>query len=135
MKKIYSIIIVLFVAIVLTGCTNNSDDSVTCSLQREEGNMKVIEKIKAILEDGKVKSLNLIFDIDDSDYFNEMYEFYDSYNMAATEDEKVELSKSGSIITIKKAERILETEDNKYIGLTKEEFELKAKYSDDVTCK
>jgi len=127
--------LILFVVIILTGCMKDSN-TFSCTMETEEDGIKIIEKIEAILDDNKVKSLNLIYDINDSEYANNMYDFYNTINESAIDESKVEISKNGNEITIKNAERILETDDIKYIGLTKEEFETIAKTtSENVTCK
>lgn len=134
MKKINILISILICTFLLTGC--GEKNTYTCSYQMVEDGIKITEKIEAKLDsDKKVEALTLIVESDNKEYLDSMYEFYKTYNDSASSNEKIVVSKSDNTITIENAEKILQSEDDKYIGISKEEFDTKVKQgNNEVIC-
>lgn len=136
MKKVFYLAIVIFGTMILTGC-GDTKNVYSCFVETDQGNITVKETIEAVLDSNdKVKTINLIIESNDTQYADEAYNVYKSYNDGLDEDNKIDLLREDNKITIKKAENFLEDESNKLIGISKEEFEEKAKSnSDKVICK
>ena len=113
----------LFVStLLLTGCGKNN--KVTCSGTQEEGGKKFTTEITATLKDDKVNSLSSKMTFGDEESAKEycgMLALASSFT--SNENEKIDYKCDGKSVTINNFENLVsDDDDDKIIGLTKQEF-------------
>lgn len=118
MKKLGALLIVgtLF----LTGCGGNK---VVCSSTIKEDGHTYGMKITAKMKDNKVSSIDAEMNFDTEDSANEMCSTLALINgFTSNDNEKLDYKCSGKKITIKNYEKLASSDDDKLVGLTKDEF-------------
>ena len=119
--------------LLLTAC-GSSGDKVVCTGSSEENGQKAEIKITANLKDGKVDTVDQEMTFSDSTTASQycgILEFANSF--AESEDKKLDYKCDGNTIIIK---NIQDDSENKYSGMTKDDFiEFAKGQSDQITCK
>ncbi len=131
MKKYFLVVFCALLLFVVTGCGNKNQ--VKCTGSFSEGGMSMDAEIIADLDDNdKVTDVTAIMDLKDKDTATQ---FCSLYKMFADEEKGIEISCSGSKITIKGYSKLeAETEEEDIVGKTKDEF-IKAMQEEKFTCK
>jgi len=124
MKKYFLLAVVGL--LLLTGCGKNQ---VVCTISAEENGMKVTESIIGELDgDNKVTKVSMEYEYDDAETVKQLCEIV---KISFPEAEC-----SGKKIILPDAAAMLEDEETKLVGLTKEEFITYAtSEGEGVTCK
>lgn len=128
--------------LLLTGC--GSKKTVVCSetVKADDGEYKV--EVIGNLKDGKISSVDAKFTFDSEDTAQEMCSMFALYSSFASSDEESDSNKfeykcDGKIITITNYEQLVEDDETKVVGMTKDEFikSIKDDASEDeeITCK
>lgn len=131
MKKYFLVVLCAVLVFVVTGCGNKNQ--VKCTGSFSEGGMNMDAEVIADLDDAdKVVDVTAIMDLKDKDTASQ---FCSLYKMFADEEKGIEISCSGSKITIKGFSKLeAETEEDDVTGKAKEEF-IKAMEEEEFTCK
>lgn len=110
----------LFVStLLLTGC---GQKKVTCSATMEEGGKKVTTEVNANLKNDKVDSVSAKMTFDDESTAQETCGLLKlASSMSSDDSKKIDYKCDGKTITINNY-NLLSEDDNKMVGLTKEEF-------------
>lgn len=162
MKKLYGLLIIFAGVLLLSGCGNNTEknnesnkekedvkEKYICTAHLEENDNSAEGSFEATLDDdGKVESVDVIFDFESKEYADQLVTMVNFVN-AMTEDEskKIVIKQDGNKVTIKNYEKMSgdeeEVDDDEVsltniVGMTKEEFKAaleKMETTSDVVCK
>ena len=134
MKKLGALLIVG--TLLLTGCGNK----VVCSSTVKDGDKTAKIKITANMKNNKVSSVNAEMNFDSEDTAKQTcssLELINSFN--TDESKKLDFKCKGKKITIKDYDKLGSDDEDKLVGLTKDEFIKKMTENSDeeskVTCK
>lgn len=124
MKKIFGLGVLVFGAILLTGCggSSSSANTYSCTADVTDEGTTIKQTLEVTLDkNDKISSYNLIMEFDDKTQADQLYQTYEFLNsLAESEEDKIDVLQNGTKVTIKNAEKL--NEENEVIGLTKEEF-------------
>ena len=131
MKKYFLVVFCALLLFVVTGCGNKNQ--VKCTGSFSEGGMNMeAEMIADLDENDKVVDVTAVMDLGNSDTANS---FCSLYKLMEDKEKGVEVSCSGSKITIKGYANVEAGEDeDQVVGKTKDEF-IKLMEEEDFTCK
>ena len=128
MKKVLGILLV-FGALLLTGCGGSSKYDYVCTAKVEDGDERAEVEFGIKLENDKVKTVDLTYIFETEEYAKQMYSVFNMINQfAEDESQKIDVTQSGKEVLIKNYEKISsENEDDEdsmgnLVGMTKEEF-------------
>ncbi len=133
MKKYFLVVFCALLLFVVTGC--GSKNPVTCSGSMTEGGTEVKAEIVADFdENDKLTGVTITEDLGDKEKADQMCALFKSF---MTADSGMDISCSGSKVTIKGYEKMADDEEDKLLGMTKEEFKKAMEEEEEgkVTCK
>ena len=129
MKKYYLVVFCALLLFVVTGCGKNQ---VKCTGSYSEGGMNISADIIADLDkDDKVTGATVVYDLKDS---KTAEQYCSVFKLAEDKEKGIEVSCSGSKITIAGFANMDDEDEEKMTGKTKEEF-IKAMEEEKFTCK
>ena len=133
MTKYLLVVLCALLVVVVTGCGNKNQ--VTCSGSMEESGMTIKAEIIADFDESdKLTDATVVYDLGSSDTANQwcsMFKLMNDY------EKGIEVSCSGSKITIKGYAKMAEDGEESMVGKTKEEFKkaMEEETEGQVTCK
>ena len=133
MKKYFLVVFCALLLFVVTGCGNKNE--VKCTGTMSEGGVNVTAEIIGEFDDNdKLTTVTMIEDLGDKEKADQMCALVKAFMPA---DSGVDVSCSGSKVTIKGYEKMADDEDEQVIGMTKEEFKqaMESEAEGQVTCK
>jgi hypothetical protein len=133
MKKYFLVVFCALLLFVVTGCGNKNQ--VVCSGSMSEGGVEVKAEIVADFDkDDKLTTVTVTEDLGNKEQADQMCALFKAFMPA---DSGVDISCSGSKVTIKGYENMAEDEEDKMVGMTKEEFKaaMEKEAEGNVTCK
>jgi hypothetical protein len=133
MKKYFLMVLCALLLLVVTGCGNKNQ--VVCTGSMSEGGVEVkAEMVAEFDKDDKLTTVTVTEDLGDKEKADQMCALFKAFVPA---DSGVDISCSGSKVTIKGYENMADDEEDKMIGMTKEEFKkaMQEETKGAVTCK
>lgn len=132
--------IIAFAAVVVLGCITGcgkNKNQVVCTGKATEDGQTYEAKIVANLKDGKVKDGYMEMKFSDKKTAETMCGFMNLANsMAEKDSDKIDFTCKGKVLKINSLDTLSSNEDDKIVGLTREEFIKQAtSNSKDVKCK
>ena len=136
MKKYFLVVFCAALLFVVTGC--GSKNEMKCTGTMEENGQKVEAEVTAEFDkDDKLVDATIVEDLGSEETAKQLCSLYQTFSSEMPEG--VSVSCSGSKVTIKGFAKMNDSEDeeDKMIGLTKEEFKTKMESETEgkVTCK
>ncbi len=133
MKKYFLVVFCALLLFVVTGCGNKNQ--VVCTGSMSEGGVEVkAEMVAEFDKDDKLTTVTVTEDLGDKEKADQMCALFKAFVPA---DSGVDISCSGSKVTIKGYENMADDEEDKMVGMTKEEFKaaMEKEAEGSVTCK
>lgn len=133
MKKYFLVVFCTLLLLAVTGCGNKNQ--VVCTGSMSEGGVDVkAEMVADFDKDDKLTSVTVTEDLGDKEKADQMCALFKAFMPA---DSGVDISCSGSKVTIKGYENMADDEEDKMVGMTKEEFKaaMEQEAEGEITCK
>lgn len=133
MKKYFLVVFCTLLLLTVTGCGNKNQ--VVCTGSMSEGGVDVkAEMVADFDKDDKLTSVTVTEDLGDKEKADQMCALFKAFMPA---DSGVDISCSGSKVTIKGYENMADDEEDKMVGMTKEEFKaaIEKEAEGELTCK
>ncbi len=136
-KGLLLVFVSVFGLVLLTGC-GGSGNKVTCSADLKEGDEKYgTAEITAEFDDSdKVKSVSMVMNLKDEDTAQQVYAMFTLAN-SFTEDEsqKIDAKLDGKKITISNYEAMSSDDEEKIVGMSKDDFIKKMEADEEMNAK